>query len=221
MVSIFVDVMDKIVDSVTTQSPLCESLVLERLVSTVERMLTAFSDSPTFYPAAFGVLVAVISIWTQRRTSREKNSLDFEISYKRSDNVNEAFAKLRPIVQGKFETPLSHWGKLENAGTDEAKTLRTIFNEWERCANAVRNKIYDNDYLYKVYGSTVLNLDETFGEYIAECQTWNERVYRNFKWLALRWKVKRCQEDVKPSSREHVKTIKEIEKMLKKLELDL
>ncbi|HBR0006127.1 TPA: DUF4760 domain-containing protein [Klebsiella aerogenes] len=191
------------------------------MVSAFERMLAAFSDSPTFYPAAFGVIVAVVSIGTQRKTSREKNSLDFEISYKRSDNVNEAFAKLRPIVQRKFETPLSHWGKLENAGTDEAKALRTIFNEWERCANAVRNKIYDNDYLYKVYGSTVLNLDETFGEYIAECQSWNDRVYRNFKWLALCWKVKRCKEDVKPSSGEHVKTIKEIEKMLKKLESGL
>ncbi|WP_237736242.1 DUF4760 domain-containing protein [Lelliottia amnigena] len=213
--------MDKITGLIVTNPPLCELSAVDRLVTALEKMITAFGESPTFYPAAFGVFVAVYSILTQRKTSREKNSLDFEISYKRSDNVNEAFTKLRPIVQKKFETPLAHWGKLENAGTDEAKALRTIFNEWERCANAVRNNIYDNDYLYKVYGSTVLNLDETFGEYIAECWLWNDRVYRNFKWLALRWKIKRCKEDLKPTSREHVKTIKDVEKLLKKLESTL
>ncbi|HHT0069939.1 TPA: DUF4760 domain-containing protein [Raoultella ornithinolytica] len=206
--------MDKITQVVTTTSQVCE-------LSFFDKLFGLLTESPTFYPAAIGVIVAVVSIWTQRRTSREKNSLDFEISYKRSDNVNEAFAKLRPIVSRKFETPLSHWGKLENAATDEAKALRTIFNEWERCANAVRNKIYHSDYLYKVYGSTVLNLDETFGEYVSECQSWNDRVYRNFKWLALKWKIKRCKEDLKPASKEHIKTIKEIEKLIKKLEKSL
>ncbi|EPY4072244.1 MULTISPECIES: DUF4760 domain-containing protein [Klebsiella pneumoniae complex] len=206
--------MEKITQIVAANPQVCE-------LSFLNKLLVLLTDSPTFYPAAIGVIVAVVSIWTQRRTSREKNSLDFEISYKRSDNVNAAFTKLRPIVTKKFEIPLSHWGKLENAATDEAKALRTIFNEWERCANAVRNKIYDSDYLYKVYGSTVLDLDMTFGEYIAECQSWNERVYRNFKWLALKWKIKRCKEDLKPSAKDHIKKIKQAEKILKDLERSL
>ncbi|WP_275212955.1 DUF4760 domain-containing protein [Citrobacter freundii] len=206
--------MEKLTGIIASNPQICESSIADKLVKVL-------SDSPTFYPAFIGVIVAVVSILAQRKTSREKNSLDFEISYKRSDNVNDAFAKLRPIVSKKFEIPISHWGKLENAGTEEAKALRTIFNEWERCANAVRNKIYDNDYLYKVYGSTVLNLDVTFGEYIDECQRWNERVYRNFKWLSLKWKIKRCKEDLKPASREHLKTIKNIEDLLKKLESSL
>ncbi|STR05770.1 Uncharacterised protein [Hafnia alvei] len=207
----FVGVMSNITELVVANPAVCE-------LSLFDKFIDVLSTSPTFYPAVFGVFVAIVSIWTQRKTSREKNSLDFEISYKRSDNVNEAFAKLRPIVQKKFETPLSHWGKRENAAAEEATVLRTIFNEWERCANAIRNGIYDSEYLYKVYGSTLLDLDVTFGEYIAECQLWNERVYRNFKWLALKWKIRRCKEDLKPVTKEHLKVIKDIEKLLKKLD---
>lgn len=175
-------------------------------------------SSPTFYPAAIGVIVAVYSILTQRKTSREKNSLDFEVSYKRSDNVNAAFDVLVEINKNRLSVPLSHWGKLENSRTDEAKALRTIFNEWERCANAVKHNIYDDLYLYKIYGSTVLHLDTTFGEYISECQGWNERVYRNFKWLVLKWRVRRSYEDGKPKNNECKKALKEIEVLLKKIE---
>lgn len=170
---------------------------------------TLWDLSPTFFPAAVGAFIAIVSILAQRKTSREKNSLDFEGSYKRSDTVNDAFDVLVKVYMNKFEVPLAFWGDRENSRTEEAKALRTIFNEWERCANAVKHKIYDDAYLYKIYGSTVLDLDARFGEYIDSCQSWNSRVYNNFKWLALKWRIRRSYEDckIKKDTREILKKI--------------
>lgn len=187
------------------------------ITSIIDKAVSIWTDSPTFYPAAFGAIIAVVSIRTQRKTSREKNSLDFEVSYKRSETVIKAFDELVKAYTNKFDKPLADWGKRENARTTEGKALSTIFNEWERCANAVKHKIYDDAYLYKVYGSTVLDLDERFGEYVAACQKWNPRVYNNFKWLALRWRVRRSYEDVSHKAMKNKRLMDQIEKLLREL----
>lgn len=181
--------------------------------SILENISAGLLTSPTFYPALFGVVIALVSIHTQRRTSREKNSLDFEGSYNKSDTVNDAFEVLVKINQNRLTTRVDHWGKLENSMTEESKALKTIFNEWERCANAIRHNIYDDAYLYKIYGSTVLTLDTRFAPYIKECQHWNERVYKNFKWLALRWRIRRSYENDKPKVAEYKEALIEIERL--------
>ncbi|MEG7416123.1 DUF4760 domain-containing protein [Serratia marcescens] len=165
--------------------------------------LDVWKNSPTFYAGVLGSIIAVVGILTQRKTSREKNSLDFEAAYKRNDKILDAWDIVLKIYNDRETVPLSDYGKKEKKGTPEAKALQTIFNEWERCANAVNHKIYDDKYLYKVFGSTLIFLDTNFEGYMEECRKINPRFYRNMKWMALKWRVRRAHEDQKNDHDRH------------------
>lgn len=157
--------------------------------------IDVWKDAPTFYAGLLGAAIAVTGILAQRKTSREKNSLDFEAAYKRNDKILDAWDVVLNIYKQRAEVPVAIYGTKEKVGTIEAKALQTIFNEWERCANAVNHKIYDDKYLYRVFGSTLIFLDTNFEPYMEECRKTNPRFYRNMKWLALTWRVRRAHED--------------------------
>ncbi|MCA3994668.1 MULTISPECIES: DUF4760 domain-containing protein [Serratia] len=154
-----------------------------------------WKNNPTFYSTIIAALVAaaiaIISIRKQRQTSREKNSLDFESSYKRSDKVEEAWQTLLDILKVRKTIPLEMWGRDEVRQTKEARALMTVFNEWERCANAIRNGLYDDLFLYKVFGSTVIFLAKEFEPYLAARRSINIKFYGNFCWLAETWMIRR------------------------------
>ncbi|MCD2526567.1 DUF4760 domain-containing protein [Providencia huaxiensis] len=166
------------------------------MIETITQAITnTWTTSPTFFAGIFGALIAIIGVVAQRKTSREKNSLEFEAAYKRNDKILKAWDTVLKVYKERDEKPLSLYGTEEKRGTVEAKALATIFNEWERCANAVNHKIYDDKYLYRVFGSTLIFLDIQFEPYMEECRKINPRFYRNLKWLALKWRVRRAHED--------------------------
>lgn len=176
-----------------------------------------YDKSPAFYPAAFGAVIAYVSLKNQRKTSREKNSLDFEAAYKRNAEVVEAWSVLLKVHKNRLNFPIENYGKQENSQSDEAKALKMIFNEWERCANAVRHNLYDERYLYNVYGSTLIFLDVHFEPYMAECRKTNSRFYKNMKNLSLKWRVRRSYEDKDGESRDYLKKLKVAQKAINDL----
>lgn len=192
-------------------------LVLSDLSYIGKIFSSIWESSPTFYPGAAGALIAVISIRNQRKTSREKNSLDFEAAYKRNKDIVDAWSEVLRIHKDRHNFPIADWGKEEYSQTDGAKALKLIFNEWERCANAVNNGLYDERYLYRVYGSTLIFLDVHFEPYMEECRKRNPRFYRNLKCLALRWRVRRAYEDQENDSREYQKLLNEAKRLVDKL----
>lgn len=191
--------------------------ILSALSSLWAFLASVWDSSPTFYPGLAGALIAVISIRNQRRTSREKNSLDFEAAYKRNKEVVEAWTEVLRIYKDRANFPIADWGREENAQIEGAKALKIIFNEWERCANAVNNDLYDEQYLYKVYGSTLIFLDVHFEPYMEECRKRNPRFYRNMKCLALKWRVRRAYEDSENETKEYKKLLKEAQELVDKL----
>ncbi|HBH7064230.1 TPA: DUF4760 domain-containing protein [Enterobacter cloacae] len=169
--------------------------ILDVVLRTLKRL---WKDNPTFYSTIIAALIAaaiaIISIRTQRQTSREKNSLDFESSYKRSDKVESAWQTMLNILKLRKIIPLEMWGRDEVRQTKEARALMTVFNEWERCANAIRNGLYDELFLYKVFGSTVIFLAKEFEPYLAARRSVNIKFYSNFCWLAETWMIRRERE---------------------------
>lgn len=176
-----------------------------------------WTASPTFFPGVIGALIAFFSIRAQRRTSREKNSLDFEAAYKRNEAVVKAWSDVLSIHKNRMKIPVEHWGKEEHSQEDSAKSLKLIFNEWERCANAVNNGLYDELYLYRVYGSTLIFLDVNFEPYMAQCRIKNPRFYRNLKILALKWHIRRASEDIAGETKQYLKLLEEAQKCVEKL----
>lgn len=170
--------------------------VYHKILTILENL---WHNNPTFFSTIIAAMVAaaiaIISIRKQRQTSKEKNSLDFESSYKRSDKVEEAWQVLLNILKVRKTIPLEMWGRDEVRQTKEARALMTVFNEWERCANAIKNGLYDELFLYKVFGSTVIFLAKEFEPYLTARRSVNIKFYGNFCWLAEKWMIKRSWEN--------------------------
>ncbi len=57
--------------------------------------LEFFLNNPTFFSTLLAAGVAVIVFILARKTSREKNSLDFEARYKDSEKIQKAWSVVR------------------------------------------------------------------------------------------------------------------------------
>ena len=72
---------------------------------------------PTFYStlgaAVLAALFAYVSIKMNRKSAREKNSVDFEHNYKNSDKVRDAWLVLMKITQNRLKQPIVEFAKKE------------------------------------------------------------------------------------------------------------
>lgn len=165
-----------------------------------DALTTILSDlaisHPTFYSTILTGLVAALfttrTIAKQRELSREKNSLDFQTTYKHNNEVAQSWNLIRDVAGN--ATELHRLGSDEGSSEDAAKALSTICNEWERCANAIRNNVYDENFLYNCHGSTVYFIYRDFHPYITERRKKNPKFFNNFVWLAEKWCKRRAQE---------------------------
>lgn len=65
-----------------------------------------------------------------------------------------------------------------------------LLNALESCANAVRYEIYDEDFIYNIYGSHFIEWYELCYGLIKTRQRKQERVWVNFEWLAVKWTLR-------------------------------
>jgi len=66
-----------------------------------------------------------------------------------------------------------------------------ILNAFEGCANAIRYGIYDEDFIYNVYGSQFINFYELIYGLMKSRQREFPRAWVNFEWLAVKWTLRR------------------------------
>ncbi len=66
-----------------------------------------------------------------------------------------------------------------------------ILNAMESCANAVRYGIYDEDFIYNIYGSHFIEVYELTYGLIKARQFQQARLWVNFEWLAVKWTLRR------------------------------
>jgi len=153
-------------------------------------------NHPTFYSTILtGLLAALFTIRTlakQRELSREKNSLDFQATYKHNPEINKCWNQIRSVAGNEAE--LRRLGSDAGSNEEIAKALSTICNEWERCANAIKHKVYDEDFLYNCHGSTVYFIYRDFHPFITERRKKNPKFFNNFVWLAEKWCKRRSEE---------------------------
>lgn len=159
-----------------------------------DSFLGFIKDNPT---TATGIIAAIIGTYAIKNTARNaivKNALDFETTYKHNEKIVEASLVIKFMLKHSSSAEIARYGLESEFFSNEAKALSTIFNEWERCANGVFHGIYDEDFLYGIYGSTVLFLYASCKPYLDKRKDHNSRVYNRFSWLALRWKIRRGSE---------------------------
>ena len=84
--------------------------------------------------------------------------------------------------------------KKYNKELEEFEAITSILNMWERCANAIRNGIYNEKIIFDVQCRAAVLIYETFRPYIKSVQTRasSKRIFMNYEWLAKKWKLKQC-----------------------------
>ncbi|WP_081785984.1 DUF4760 domain-containing protein [Halomonas sp. BC04] len=145
-------------------------------------------------------IIAWHTIATSRKTSKEKNALDFERCYSDSQKINDSWGVIATKVRVMREGDLREIAnKKESEMCVEEKSIvdaiRVVLNEWERASNAMNHDIYDENLIYKSHAGNVIRLYEVCLPYIEERQRLNNRILLNLSSLALRWKLRRARED--------------------------
>lgn len=152
-------------------------------------------EHPTAIVGAFAIVVAVLGIFSQRKTSKEKNSLEFQADYLENKDIQEAWLKLREVKENKDPDKFEKLAKQK--GTEERKAVLLVLNEWERAANAIHHGLYDANFLYQAHGTTVITLYKDLLPFIKVFQKNNARYFIGFTKLAVRWQHKRALEKKK------------------------
>lgn len=168
------------------------SLVIFLILASAGVLEKIYTEHPTAIVGSLALFVASIGILKQRQTSKEKNSLDFEASYKNNKDIRDAWDILRTALK-QPEGELLKAAK--NKDNEYRKSIILILNEWERAANAIYHGLYDEEFLYRAYGSIVIKLFIDTLPFIAHFQLKNPRVFISFTKLAVRWQLKRSDEN--------------------------
>ncbi|WP_454864489.1 DUF4760 domain-containing protein [Pseudomonas rhizophila] len=96
-----------------------------------------------------------------------------------------------PANRAASEAPTKKGGKAEPTAQEVSVAAFKILNSFEGCANAIRYGIYDEDFIYNVYGSQFIDFYElTYGLMKAR-QRELPRAWVNYEWLAVKWTLRR------------------------------
>ncbi|WP_122677722.1 MULTISPECIES: DUF4760 domain-containing protein [Pseudomonas] len=79
----------------------------------------------------------------------------------------------------------------EEIDWEHRKAAFALLNALESCANAIRYGIYDEDFIYNIYGSHFIEWYELMYGLIKTRQLKQERIWVNFEWLAVKWTLRR------------------------------
>lgn len=170
----------------------------------VSQLIRLWENYPVFYVAFSALVVAVLNLQASSRTSKVKNSLDFETSYKHKDHIKKVSDEVLKILKSTasnaelteklFKIAILE-GREDESGNGDYLNINDFLNEWERCANGIYYGVYDEKFLYGTYASTVTVAVTKLLPFILIRQSGNrERVYIKICWLALRWHLQREKE---------------------------
>ncbi len=116
------------------------------------------------------------------------------IEQKRNDKLSEArqvFAKARNADN------LGKWASKENAGTDEAKAIMLILNDYEFIASAMRDEAFNLSLYKRMKFSTVVRDWESLQAFVHEKrqEVKHPTLFQEFEWMAKKFKKKPLKQD--------------------------
>lgn len=162
----------------------------------------AFELLKTFATPITAGSIAIWGILSQRKSAREKNTLDFETAYQNNEKLRKASSNIRKIYNLKQSERIDVFNRIASNDSDDPlfNDIIYLLNVWERGANGVRKNILDEQLMYNIYGTIVIYHFEHLSDLIDIRRASNKgvnknKVWINFEWLAVRWKIRRYQED--------------------------
>ncbi|MDC7817492.1 MULTISPECIES: DUF4760 domain-containing protein [Pseudomonas] len=109
---------------------------------------------------------------------------------KKADNAEEKAAE-KPADKSADDSAKKSTADTTPSPDAIKKAAGDILNAMESCANAVRYGIYDEDFIYNIYGSHFIEFYELTYGLIKARQFHQARLWVNFEWLAVKWTLRR------------------------------
>lgn len=170
--------------------------------------------NPSAIVLIFSTFIAWKSFKTQRFLTRAKNTIDFEASYHNSKEIQDCEKRVKSSLKSCNADDKKSLALPERFSEPFVSDIRETLNIWERAAIAIKSQVYDEDVLYKAYGSSLIGLWNDLRPYIIAKQEKNRRLYANFDWLAIRWMVRRESE----YSKVELKRLKKAQRILSSID---
>ncbi|EIC2299080.1 DUF4760 domain-containing protein [Vibrio cholerae] len=148
--------------------------------------------NPTIIPVTLGLVVAVVGVLAQRRTAREVNALKFQSDRNQNKEYDRHNTAAIAFVKTATTEEIADLAGKESESS-EAAALMYVLNEWERCANAIHYKVYDEKFLYNSSASGFLAIVYRLRPYIDKVRTLEGKstIYDGLLRLERRWRVRK------------------------------
>jgi hypothetical protein len=78
----------------------------------------------------------------------------------------------------------------DESAKETYNSILYILNSWERCSNAIRHKVYDEEFIYSAQGTTLVIAYNALMPLIDCRKDKNTRAFLNIEWLATKWELK-------------------------------
>lgn len=153
-----------------------------------ETLTSIYGSLITACVGGCGAIIAIVGIAMQRKTSREKNSLEFDVFYQTNEEVRMHWDAIAEYIRANKDK--KNIGKITSKD-DLFPSLIFVLNSWERASNAIRHNIYDEDYLYNVLGGSAIRIYDELEPFIKQRQRKNPIALNNFEWLVIRWRIRK------------------------------
>jgi hypothetical protein len=156
------------------------------MLEAIKDFLTSEATRNVF--VLLGILVAVISVWSNKVTARKKQTADFLFASRTDDKLidgNKCLADLHTSPDKNMKTFASR----DKLHTEECANIRYVLNHYERIAIGIQADIYDEEMLKKASYSTVVRLHlqaKPFIDGVRESEG-VQMYYQEFEWLVHRW----------------------------------
>lgn len=166
----------------------------------IDFLTDLWTTSPSFFVGFAAFIVAWRSLIANSRSTKVKNSIDFESSYKHKESIKQSSNHVLKLIttvdnlpENLFKIAITVDRSYINNDYDH---INDFLNEWERCANGVYYGVYDEKFLYGTYATTVIESFKRLLPFVIMRQgDKRDRVYIKLAWLALKWTVRRNKEN--------------------------
>lgn len=178
-----------------------------------EWILDTAIHKPHFFAILLGALiaalVAIVTVRKARQTARDKNSIDFETTYKKSQEIRNAWTHYKSQIKKMSKQDISNL--FNNPDSQGFKACIVLLNEWERAGNGVYSRLYDGRFLYGVYGSAIVQLHEDLSPFIEEARKEKSKAFIQFTRMYCDWRMRQERECNKSYHQKLSEVVKKVE----------
>lgn len=135
-----------------------------------------------------GVIVAVVSIASARKTARKKQTADLLLSSRADKDLVNGLRCLARLDGAENEN-LGSYASRDKDDTDAAVAIRYVLNHWEYVCVGIQSDIYDEEMLKRASYNTVVRLFQCARPFIEKLRqnTGRPTLYQELEWLYNRW----------------------------------